>query len=221
MSLTPDLVLFDLDGTFADTAPDLAHALNRTLTEQRRPPLPFERIRPVVSLGGTALIRLGFVDVDESDPRFAQYRSRFLDIYLEDIAGHTCLFPGMTEVLARLEARHRRWGIVTNKPAWLTDPLLQALDLARRACCVVSGDTLPRRKPHPDPLLHACNMAGVAPAAAVYVGDARRDVDAARAAGMPVIVARYGYIPADEDPAAWGGDAVIDSPLALLHLLAD
>jgi len=221
MPFSPELVLFDLDGTFADTAPDLAHALNRTLAEQQRPALPFEHIRPVVSLGGIALIRLGFPDVDEGDPRFERYRHRFLDIYLEDIAGHTCLFPGIAEVLARLESRHRRWGIVTNKPAWLTNPLLQALDLTRRACCVVSGDTLPRRKPHPDPLLHACSLAGVEPAATVYVGDARRDVEAGHGAGMPVIVARYGYIPTDEDPAAWGGEAMIDSPLDLLDLLAD
>lgn len=219
MLLSPELVLFDLDGTFADTAPDLAHALNHTLAEQQRPALPFEQIRPVVSLGGTALIKLGFADVDESDPRFERYRSRFLDIYLEDIAGHTCLFPGMAEVLVRLESQQRRWGIVTNKPAWLTAPLLQALDLARRACCVVSGDTLPRRKPHPAPLLHACTLAGIAPGDAVYVGDARRDVEAARAAGMPAVIARYGYIPADEDPADWGGDAAIDSPLDLLDLL--
>jgi 2-phosphoglycolate phosphatase len=216
--MPPDLILFDLDGTFADTAPDLAHALNRVLEEYHCPPLPLATIRPVVSLGGTALINLAF-DLDEGDPGFEERRRRFLDIYLEDIAGHTCLFPGMDQVLDYIETDRRRWGIVTNKPAWLTDPLLAALAMTRRASCVVSGDTLAERKPHPAPLLHACELADSVPTRAIYIGDARRDVEAGHSAGMPVIVAGYGYIPPGEDPVAWGADGMISSPLELLAWL--
>lgn len=216
--MLPDLILFDLDGTFADTAPDLARALNGVLAEYQCPSLPLATIRPVVSLGGTALINLAF-DLNEGDPGFEERRRRFLDIYLEDIAGHTCLFPGIDEVLARIEKDRRRWGIVTNKPAWLTNPLMEALAMTGRASCIVSGDTLTERKPHPAPLLHACELAGSIPARTLYVGDARRDVEAGHRAGMPVIVAGYGYIPPGEDPAAWGADGMIASPLELLPWL--
>lgn len=216
--MPPDLILFDLDGTFADTAPDLAHALNRVLAEYQLPPLPLDSIRPVVSLGGTALINLAF-DLNEGDPGFEERRERLLDVYLEDIAGHTCLFPGMDEVLDHIETGRRRWGIVTNKPAWLTDPLMEALAMTGRASCVVSGDTLTQRKPHPAPLLHACELAGTVPARALYVGDARRDVEAGHRAGMPVIVAGYGYIPTGEDPVVWGAEGMIAAPRELLAWL--
>jgi 2-phosphoglycolate phosphatase len=214
----PNLILFDLDGTFADTAPDLAHALNHVLAQYQRPPLPFESIRPVVSLGGTALVSLGF-DMGEGEPGFAERRQRFLDVYLNDIAGHTSLFPGINEVLQHIEETQRRWGIVTNKPGWLTNPLMTALALSQRASCIVSGDTLPQRKPHPAPILHACELAGNSPGESLYIGDARRDVQAGHGAGVPVIVARYGYIPKGEDPETWGADAMIDSPLDLLDCL--
>lgn len=214
----PRLILFDLDGTLADTGPDLADALNRLLEEHDQSPLPYASIRPVVSMGGAALISLAF-DMDESHPEFPELRSRFLDFYLEDIARHTQLFPGMDTVLERIEATSRHWGIVTNKPAWLTDPLMEALAMTQQARCIISGDTLPYRKPHPAPLLHACELAGYGPGEAVYLGDARRDVEAAHAAGIPVYVARYGYIPEDDDPADWGADGLIDSPLELLQWL--
>ncbi|MEX2523336.1 MAG: phosphoglycolate phosphatase [Gammaproteobacteria bacterium] len=214
----PGLILFDLDGTLADTGPDLADALNRLLEECDRPPLPYATIRPVVSMGGAALISLAF-QIDDSRSEFEGLRRRFLDFYLEDIARHTQLFPGMETVLERIETTSRHWGIVTNKPAWLTDPLMQALAMTRRARCIVSGDTLPFRKPHPEPLLHACRVAGYRPRDAIYVGDARRDVEAAHAAGIPAYVARYGYIPSDDDPGGWGAEALIDSPMELLQMM--
>lgn len=214
----PGLILLDLDGTLADTAPDLAHALNRALQAYGRPALPFEQIRPVVSLGATAMIGLGF-DMAETDPGFAERRQRLLDFYQEDVAVHTRLFPGMDRVLQRITQSGRRWGIVTNKPGWLTRPLLQALAPPGSACCIVSGDSLPQRKPHPAPLLHACELSGSSPAEALYIGDARGDVVAGHAAGMRVIVARYGYIPVHEDPASWGAEACIDAPLDLLAWL--
>lgn len=214
----PGLLLFDLDGTFADTGPDLADALNRLLAECGRDPLPYAVIRPVVSMGGAALIQLAF-DIEESHPDFTGLRQRFLDYYLEDVARHTQLFPGMDAVIDRIEGSGRRWGIVTNKPAWLTDPLMASLDMTRRACCVVSGDTVAFRKPHPAPLVHACRLAGLSPGEALYIGDARRDVEAAHHAGMPVSVALYGYIPDGEDPGEWGADALIETPLDLLKWL--
>lgn len=204
-------VLFDLDGTLVDTAPDLAWALNRTLVQRGRAPLPFKKIRPSVSLGGVALVKLGF-ELDETDPEFTPVRNEFLAIYRDNLATHSRLFPGMEQVLDRLEQAGIAWGIVTNKPAWLTDPLTQALQLDTRTPCIVSGDTLAQRKPHPAPLLHACQLLQCAPRETLYVGDARRDVEAGESAGMATLVASYGYIDANEDPASWGADGCIDSP---------
>jgi 2-phosphoglycolate phosphatase len=213
-------VLFDLDGTLADTAPDLAYALNEVRHEEGEPPLPFEAIRPVVSLGGRALINLAF-QVDIGDARFEHLRARFLDIYRDNVANHTRLFPGMASVLDEIERCGLTWGIVTNKASWLTEPLLARLGLMTRAACVVSGDTTPNRKPHPEPLLHACARTGTAPAGCVYVGDSRNDVCAGRQAGMRTLVALFGYIPADDDPMGWGADAFIDTPRALIGWLAE
>ncbi len=152
-------VLFDLDGTLLDTAPDLADALNRVLEQNGRQSLPYENIRPVVSHGGIALIELGF-GLAPGDPAFDGLRKQLLDTYRENISRKTRPFPGITHVLERLEERGINWGIVTNKPGWLTDPLLRDLGLYERAACVVSGDTLSERKPHPAPMLHACEQAG-------------------------------------------------------------
>lgn len=211
-------VLFDLDGTLADTAPDLGNALNRVLVEHGRPPLPQERIRPAVSLGGAALIKLGF-GLEPGAAEFPAIRDRFLELYRGGVAEHSHLFPGMGELLARLEQLDYRWGIVTNKSGWLTAPLLDALELAQRASCVVSGDTTPHAKPHPAPLLHACELLGCRPQQAVYVGDARRDVEAGRSAGTATVVAAYGYIPDGEDVRDWGADALIQAPHELLSWL--
>ena len=212
------LVLFDLDGTLADTAPDLAYALNRTLEENDRPPLPFDAIRPQVSHGGAALIRLGF-RVDQEDTRFKGYYDRLIDTYKANIDRETRLFDGMERVLDHLEARAIPWGVVTNKPSWLTNPLMDRLGLARRAACVVSGDTTANRKPHPEPILFACGQARSDPGEALYVGDAERDIRAGRAAGAVTLTALFGYIGTEDDPASWGADGSVSAPAEILDWL--
>jgi len=209
-------VFFDLDGTLLDTAPDMGGALNTLLAEEGRPPLPPERIRPAVSHGATALVRLAFGLGPEHGERFERLRQRFLALYRRRLARETRPFPGMEAALRALEEAGVYWGVVTNKPARFTEPLLEALGLAQRAACIVSGDTAPARKPDPRPLLHACGVTGVLPEECVYVGDARRDVEAAHAAGMPALVALFGYLDGADDPAAWGAEALVDSPAALV-----
>jgi N-acetyl-D-muramate 6-phosphate phosphatase len=217
-------VLFDLDGTLLDTAPDLAHALNQVLIARGREPLPFERIRPVVSHGGKALVELGF-GPDDGSPAFAELRRQFLDLYRANLARETRLFPGMTAVLEGIQARGLNWGVVTNKPAWLTEPLLRELDLHEQAACVVSGDSLPERKPHPAPMLHACRLAGSEAPQCLYVGDAQRDIEAGRNAGMHTLVALFGYIQQEDRPETWGADGAVNTALEILdridRLLAD
>ena len=204
-------ILFDLDGTLVDTAPDLANALNRTLVNHGRQPLTFDAIRPSVSLGGVAMIKLGF-NLDESDPDFTPLRNEFLAIYRDNLSHHSRLFPGMEQVLAGLNEMKASWGIVTNKPGWLTNPLMEALHLDTRTDCIVSGDTLEQRKPHPAQLFHACELLQRVPAETLYVGDARRDIEAGVNAGMTTLVAAYGYIDTNENPENWGADGMIDSP---------
>lgn len=211
-------VLFDLDGTLADTAPDLANALNAVLEANGREPLPFAAIRPAVSHGGMALIRLGF-GIEPEHPDFEPLRRQLLDHYAAHIADETRLFPGMERVLTQLETEGRRWGVVTNKPGWLTEPLLGKLGLLPRAACVVSGDTLPERKPDPAPLHHACRLTGSHAAECVYVGDAKRDILAGRQAGMPTLVARFGYLAADDQPETWGAHGLVDRPDDILTWL--
>ncbi len=211
-------VLFDLDGTLADTAPDLANALNQVLIEQGKPPLPYSEIRPVVSHGGIALIRLGF-GLEPEHPGFDPLRQRLLAIYRDAIANETRLFAGMDTLLGTLEATGLNWGVVTNKPGWLTEPLLQALELADRAVTVVSGDTLDERKPHPAPMLYACRQAGSQANECLYVGDAERDIQAGHNAGMKTLVALFGYIGPQDSPAEWGADGMIETPMALMDYL--
>jgi len=211
-------VLFDLDGTLLDTAPDLADALNTVLAENRREPLPYETIRGVVSHGGMALIKLGF-GLDESSPDFEPLRQRLLSIYRANLSGKTRPFPGMAELLEQLEQGGRNWGVVTNKPAWLTEPLMQDLGLLQRAACVVSGDTLDERKPHPAPMLHASELAGSRPEQCVYIGDARRDIEAGKNARMHTLVALFGYFMDDDRPREWQADGMLQQPLDLLAWL--
>ncbi len=206
-------VFFDLDGTLADTAPDLAAALNASLRHFGRPPLPFERIRPVVSHGARAMIELGF-GLKPGDSGYDAVRQHFLAHYQTHIARHTRLFEGMDELLTRLEGQGLKWGVVTNKPAWLTEPLMAALGLDRRAASIVSGDTTARAKPDPQPLRHACRQARVEPARCLYIGDAQRDIQAGRAAGMKTLAATFGYLLPGDDPRTWRADALIDHPLA-------
>jgi len=209
-------LLFDLDGTLADTAPDLAFALNQTRREYGMPPVEYMEIRSVVSLGGTAMVRLAF-DKGPDDPEFEEIRTRFLDIYSQNILRETRLFPGIEPVLEMLEKENRYWGIVTNKPGWLTDPLLKKLKLHKRARCVISGDTLAWSKPSPEPLLHACKLMNCLPAETAYIGDAQRDVDAGRNAGMPTVIAAYGYIDENAEIDAWGANFIVNSPIEILE----
>ncbi|HEX3848442.1 MAG TPA: phosphoglycolate phosphatase [Steroidobacteraceae bacterium] len=210
-------ILFDLDGTLLDTAPDMVGALNALRREEDLEPLPFDTVRPLVSHGSGRVVKAGFPDA--APEHFAGLQRRFLEIYRGALSRGTRLFPGMEGVLARLAERRLKSGIVTNKPAWLTEPLLQELGLRERFACVVSGDTLAQRKPDPAPLLHAADLAGVSPHECVYVGDAERDVQAARRAGMPALVASYGYVGEDDDEASWGGDAYLQRAEDLLSWL--
>ncbi len=210
-------ILFDLDGTLLDTAPDMVRALNCLCLEQRRETLPFDALRASVSHGSARLLQIGFPDADAR--QFAALQHRFLEIYRAALSTHTRLFNGMDAVLAELERRGLALGIVTNKPGWLTEPLLAQLELRERFACVVSGDTLSARKPDPLPMLHAARLAGAPAGECVYVGDAERDVQAAHAAGMEALVATYGYLHPEEDWQAWGGDGFVAQPLELLGWL--
>ncbi|MEX0960245.1 MAG: HAD-IA family hydrolase [Burkholderiales bacterium] len=211
-------VLFDLDGTLADTASDLGFALNLQLQERGRATVPDELIRPHASSGARGLLRLGF-NLEVDAPEFQAMRSEFLDLYAENLARTTTLFPGVAELLDGIEARGLSWGIVTNKPERFTFPLLEALNLHQRAACVVCGDTTARPKPDPAPLLHACALLNQPPGACIYIGDDERDVVAAIAAGMDSVVALYGYLGEDSDPRSWGANASIEDPRDLLAFL--
>lgn len=211
-------VLFDLDGTLADTAPDLGGALNRLLAELGRPTLPLELSRPLTSSGARGMLKAGL----GLTPEHAEYeplRVRFLELYEADLCRDTRLFDGIPALLEALDVGAVPWGIVTNKAERFTLPLLRALGLDARAACVVGGDTTPRAKPHPDPLLHAAASLGLAPAHCLYVGDDLRDIQAARAAGMPVLAAAYGYLGEDADPADWHADGIVAHPLEVLNHL--
>lgn len=207
----PALVLFDLDGTLADTAADLAGALNELRAARGLAPMPTPPLLPAIGVSAAAILAVG-LDLTPAHPEFTATRDDFLDRYLARVARETRLFPGVPELLDSLEDFGIDWGIVTNKPMRYTDPLVEALGLSRRAICVVSGDTLPERKPHPAPLLHAAGVAGRAPDESVYLGDTETDIAAARAAGMPGVVAGWGYIPPDAEPGHWRPDAVVQTP---------
>jgi len=214
MALTLRAVLFDLDGTLLDTAPDIVGALNALRLERQLAPLPYAAIRSLVSHGAARVVKAGFPEADaETEP---ELKKRFLEIYRGALSRETRLFAGMDEVLDELANLGIKSGIVTNKPGWLTEPLLMELGLSERFACVVSGDTVAERKPHPLPLLHAAALAEVSPGECIYVGDAERDVQAAHAAAMPALVANYGYLRADEDSSCWGGEGYLQRPLDLL-----
>jgi N-acetyl-D-muramate 6-phosphate phosphatase len=211
-------VLFDLDGTLIDTAPDLGYALNLQRGLHGLPPLAYDVIRPQASHGARGLLMLGF-GISPDDSGFNPMRQEFLQLYAENICRHSRLFDGMNDVLNELESRNLPWGVVTNKPARFTQPLLSLLDLAERAACIVSGDTCPEPKPHPGPLLLASQQVGVAPGNCLYVGDAERDVQSARNAGMPCIVAHYGYLGETDHPDSWGAFGLVSSPQDILDYL--
>jgi phosphoglycolate phosphatase len=205
---TPRAVLFDFDGTFADTAPDMAHAANLLRNARGLPSLPLADYRPHVSRGGRGMIGVAFGKTPE-DAEFVSLRDEFLDIYEQNLCQHTVFFDGIEETLDLLEQRSIAWGIVTNKAMRFTEPLMAQLGLDARAHCVVSGDTTPHAKPHPAPLLHAAALLNVAAETCWYVGDDVRDIVAAHAAGMTSIAAGYGYL-GDTDPASWQAAVLVD-----------
>jgi phosphoglycolate phosphatase len=208
-------ILFDLDGTLVDTAPDLAYALNCVLEENGRDKLSYETIRPVASHGSVAMLKLAF-DITPDDEHFKSLQQRFLDIYQNNITLHSTLFDGMEQVLTTLAEKNITWGVVTNKPAFLTEPLLTQLGLIEQAACVVSADTTPYSKPHPAPMLHACETIQLAPEDCIYIGDAARDIEAGKNVSMPTVLARYGYLSDDDKQQDWQADAVIDHPTEIL-----
>ena len=213
-------ILFDLDGTLADTAPALAGALNAVRLSRNLPELPNKVIRPAVSLGASAMIKVG-IDIEEGHSDYEEIRETFLRIYSENIANKTKLFDGIEEVLSELENTKKTWGIVTNKSSALTIPLLKALSLDKRAACIVCGDTLAHTKPHPAPIIHACQQIQSDPALTVFVGDAKRDIEAGNKAGTKTVVALYGYINENDDPKKWGADGIITSPHEIHEILEE
>lgn len=210
-------VLFDLDGTLLDTARDFWESLNQLRAEEHLEPLSFEAVRCQVSHGGHALVRLGFGELPAEEHE--AMRMRLLNIYRKQLARHTRLFEGGDEMLREIERRGLHWGVVTNKPGWLTDPLLEEVSLHKRARAIVSGDTLPERKPHPMPLLHAAKTLGIDPRQCVYVGDAERDMLAAKAAGMYALIAGFGYLGDDDRADTWFSHGWLHTPLDLIGWL--
>jgi len=211
-------VLFDLDGTLIDTAPDMAAALDQLCREQDQLLLPFDKVRPVVSDGSVALVTLAFGNELETE-HLEYLKTRYLEIYASAIAVHSKLFDGTQAVLDHIEQQGLNWGVVTNKPGWLTLPLMQALGLAEHAACIVSGDTTENRKPHPEPMYHACELAGSQAAECMYVGDAERDIAAGNNAGMKTLIAQYGYIKESDNIAEWKADHAISKPEEILEYL--
>ncbi len=208
-------VFFDFDGTLADTAPDLGHALNRQRTNRGLEPLPIEQIRTQASAGARGLLGLGF-NIEPEDPGYIEMREEFLELYTQRLCHETCLFPGVEKLLEQLNIRGLPWGIVTNKPARFTYPLIEQLGLQQRVASVVCGDEVAHTKPHPESLLVACDKINVSPAECIYVGDDLRDVKASLSAGMEPIIARYGYLGNGQPPETWGARHIIDKPQDLL-----
>ncbi len=207
-------VLFDLDGTLADTSPDMADTLNQLLIKYGKPTLDYEIVRNNTSRGSMALVQLGFNE-PLAEKHSYELRDEFLKMYANNLCNRTTLFPGVTELLEYLDACGIPWGIVTNKPGRLAEPLVQELGLAFNAVCMISGDTLTRRKPDPDQLHHAANILGISEQGIIYMGDDPRDVIAGKAANMKTAVAAYGYIQDNEDPRDWDADIIFHQALDL------
>ena len=211
-------VLFDLDGTLLDTAPDMVRSLDLLIQEEGLPAVDSSIARQHVSNGTKALVTFGFGE-QQSTEQFALRCRRYLTIYEENLCVDTDFFEGMAETVAFLEENDILWGIVTNKPAFLTEPLLDALDLTARASVVISGDSLPQKKPHPQPLFHAAGAINLLTTECIYVGDAKRDIVAGNRAGMVTLLASYGYIEAGDEPEKWGANGIIQYPQEILDWL--
>lgn len=213
----PEAVLFDLDGTLADTAPDLGGALNQLLLEQGRDPLPMEKLRPHVSSGARGMIGAG-LGITPADPTYIDLQQRFLSIYQKALCVGTRLFEGMAEHLDELEAQGIPWGIVTNKSQRFAIPLMDGLGLRQRSLCIVCGDSARRSKPHAHPMQLASAVLGIAACDCIYIGDDERDVISGRAVGMRTIIAGWGYLGDGKPPASWGADAIAEVPQDILGI---
>jgi phosphoglycolate phosphatase len=212
-------VLFDLDGTLLDTAIDFTTVLNAMLTERQLAPQSYDEVRKRVSDGARAVVSLGFQKLQEDDAEFQELLKEFLDRYLAQLAVSTTLFPGMNEVLDHIETRGLKWGIVTNKPARFTMPLLAAMGLDQRCATAICPDHVTDRKPHPEPIYLACKEIACLPAHAIYIGDHRRDIDAGRNASMRTVACAYGYVSAGDSAASWNADYIVDQALDLIPLI--
>ena len=214
-----DAVLFDLDGTFADTAPDLGEALNHVRALRDLAPLPLEVIRPQASHGSRGLLKLG-LGIEPGAPDYEPLREAFLQHYQAHLCDRSKVFPGISALVAELDQRDMPWGIVTNKPHRYTVPLVEKLGYATRAACLVSGDTCAEAKPHPAPLLYAAELMGVAASRCLYLGDDLRDMQAAQAANMIGVIAAYGYLAANTELRDWPAAGSVQTPFALLRYLS-
>ena len=211
-------VFFDLDGTLADTAPDLVAATNQLLSARNLPLKPYEQLRPCASAGARGLIG-GAFGIDTKHPDFIPLRDEFFANYEKALFVHSKLFEGMEHLLNQLESSQLPWGIVTNKSERFTKPLIELMGLSQRSASTVSGDTTPHSKPHPEPILHAARIANLDPNKSLYVGDDIRDIIAGKAAGMKTVAAAYGYCGCEEPPEAWGADFIIQTPQELLQII--
>jgi phosphoglycolate phosphatase len=211
-------VFFDLDGTLADTAPDLVAATNLLLVARDLAPKPYEVLRPHASAGARGLLQ-GAFGITPEHPDFIPLRDEFFLNYEKALLVHSKLFDGMDDLLKIMEEANLPWGIVTNKSERFTHPLTDLMGLRQRAISTVSGDTTPHAKPHPEPILHAARIANIDPTKSIYVGDDIRDVIAGKAAGMLTVAAAYGYCGCKEPPEVWGADYLIHHPLDLLKII--
>ena len=208
------VILFDLDGTLVDSAVDLLNALNVIVQKANKPVLNLSQIRPVVSKGARAMLAVAFPELDEEHR--LQHLQPFLDCYQKAVAQHSTPFADIETVLNAIEENGSRWGIVTNKPFYLAKEVVHSMGWAKRTSVLIGGDTLPRKKPDPDQLFHACELLAVQPSDCIYVGDDERDIVAARHAGMKSVAALWGYREAHDDPISWKADVMVDIPLDLL-----
>ncbi len=213
------VLLFDLDGTFIDSAPGMARAANALRALRGEPPLPDADLRHGINRGARGMLDLA-LSMTADDPDYSTWREHFYAQYASNLASGAHWMPGMAGLVEALDARGVAWGIVTNKASRFAHPICAELGIARRAACLVCGDSTPHTKPHPAPLLHAAALCGMPPSACAYVGDDRRDIVAARSAGMTPIAARYGFLAPDDLPEHWGADLIIDTPTALINHLA-
>jgi 2-phosphoglycolate phosphatase len=211
-------ILFDLDGTLIDTASELANALNAVLQNENKTPLPLSEIRQVASDGAPGLINLGF-HITTAHPDFTRLKEKLIQYYSANIGNKSVLFPGIDKILRHCSENKIPWGIVTNKPSYLTDRLIKKLRLDTLTQCIVSGDTLKQRKPDPAPLIYAAKILNLSPENCCYIGDAERDIVAAKACNMYAIAALYGYLQKDADPYSWHANAYVNSSEELMDLV--